>query len=416
MRDWQSENQRLRRVLAVAQQMATTIELDELLRTIVAAACDVLACERATIFLYDAASDELCSRVATGQAEIRFPASRGIAGAAAQQRSCVNVPDAYADPRFNQEIDRRTGFRTRNLLTFALENAGGELMGVLQCLNKRAGAFDGEDEALALALSSQAGVALHRARLLEEYALKQRMARDLDLARHIQQSLFPDKDPCVAGYEVTGWNRPADETGGDFYDFIPLADGRLALSLADATGHGIGAALVMAQARSLLRAMFSVASDLSKIAGGVNSILHHDLQNDRFVTAFVGVLDPRRHVLEYISAGQGPLLHIGPAGVQNRSASALPFAIDDDASGYSVQRFEMPPGGLVVLLTDGFYETLGDGDEQFGETRVIEICQRLIAAPLPELIEALRSAVHAFGGARPQADDLTALLIRRSAR
>ncbi len=107
MRDWQSENQRLRRVLAVAQQMATTIELDELLRTIVAAACDVLACERATIFLYDAASDELCSRVATGQAEIRFPASRGIADAAA----ATGVPMTF-------------GVLTTNSVEEALERAG----------------------------------------------------------------------------------------------------------------------------------------------------------------------------------------------------------------------------------------------------------------------------------------------------
>ncbi len=413
MRDWQSENQRLRRILAVAQQMATTIELDELLRTIIGATCDVLSCERATIFLYDAARDELCSRVATGQSEIRFPASRGIAGAAARERTCVNVPDAYADPRFNQDVDRRTGFRTRNLLTFPVENAEGELMGVLQALNKVGGVFEGEDEELALALSAQAGVALHRARLLEEYALKQRMARDLDLARHIQQGLFPKSDPHIAGYDVTGWNQPADETGGDFFDFISLSDGRMALSLADATGHGIGAALVMAQARSLLRAMFSVATDLSRISDGVNAILHNDLQNDRFVTAFVGVLDARRHVLDYVSAGQGPLMFIDGDVIEARSASGLPFAIDGEPGGFRVESYPMNPGAMIVLLTDGFYETLNERDEQFGEERVIELCRRHRSAPLPELVGALVAAVRDFAGSRPQADDLTALILRR---
>ncbi|HQL53164.1 MAG TPA: GAF domain-containing protein, partial [Phycisphaerae bacterium] len=126
----------LRRLLDVTRQMAATTDLSQLLGTIVDAARAVLNCERATIFLYDRATNELFSRVATGVESIRFPADRGIAGAAAQQRVVVNVPEAYADQRFNPEIDRQTGFRTRNLLTFPLENLDGELMGVLQALNR----------------------------------------------------------------------------------------------------------------------------------------------------------------------------------------------------------------------------------------------------------------------------------------
>ena len=215
----------LRRILDVARQMAATTDLCALLSTIVDATRQVLECERATIFLYDATANELCSRVATGVESIRFPADRGIAGAAASQRAVVNVANAYNDPRFNPEIDKETGFRTRNLLTFPLENLNGELMGVLQALNKAGRPFDAQDEELARVLSAQAGVALHRWRLLEEYAEKQRMARDLEIARSIQQTLFPKENPIVAGYEIAGWNRSADETGGDCYDFIPLEDG-----------------------------------------------------------------------------------------------------------------------------------------------------------------------------------------------
>ncbi|MBN2446924.1 MAG: GAF domain-containing protein, partial [Phycisphaerae bacterium] len=294
-------NARLMRILEVTRGMAATMDLDVLLTMIIGAACDVLDCERATIFLYDADSSELYARVATGCDEIRFPATAGIAGTVAQERCVVNVPDAYADERFNRNVDKETGFRTRNLLTLPLENLEGELIGVLQTLNKLHGPFDNEDEELAQTLGAQAGVALHRGVLLEEYAEKQRLARDLDIARTIQQAYLPKENPVVEGYEIAGWNRSADETGGDCYDFFKLPDGRLAIFLADATGHGIAAALVIAQCRSLIRALLTVTQDLVAVASRVNNLLADDITEGRFVTAFLGVLDPDRGVIDYVA-------------------------------------------------------------------------------------------------------------------
>lgn len=415
MVDLARENENLRRILDVSRYMAVTNDLDVLLGTIVEAACDVLNCERATIFLYDRDRDQLYSRVAKGVEAIRFPADKGIAGVAARERVCVNVPDAYADSRFNPEVDRRTGYRTRNLLTFPLENLSGELIGVLQALNKRGEPFSGEDENLARVLSAQAGVALERGRLLEEYAEKQRMQRDLEIARSIQQALFPTQNPVVDGYEVAGWNRSADETGGDCYDFIRLEDGRLAVFLADATGHGIGAALVIAQCRSLLRAMISVTDDLKSIAVGVNRLLSDDLEEDRFVTAFIGVLDPQRHRIDYISSGQAPLLLVSPQGVESRPAGALPLAVLPEFVCDGPQHFEFSPLATLVLLTDGFYETASAEGELFGEARVTALMQESMNTPLPELIENLYQRVCTFSGGTRQADDLTAVLIRRKA-
>lgn len=415
MRAAPRENQQLRRILEISRYMAVTNDLDALLGTIVEAACEVLDCERATIFLYDRQTDELFSRVASGVDGIRFPAERGIAGAAARQRICVNVPDAYADPRFHPDIDHRTGFRTRNLLTFPLENLQGDLMGVLQALNKREGVFDAGDEELARVLSAQAGVALDRARLIREFAEKQRMQRDLEIARTIQQAYLPKCDPSVPGYEIAGWNRSAEETGGDCYDFLPLPDGRLTVLLADASGHGIGAALVIAQARSLLRAMLHFTDDLSRIAGAINGLLARDLGDGCFVTAFIGILDPRRHTLEYVSGGQGPLLLFSGGAVENRPATGIPFAAIADFAYGTTARFDLPPGGLLALLTDGFYETENPRGEQFGEGRVVEVVMQTITAPLREIIARLHEAVQSFADGRPQADDLTVVLVRRTA-
>jgi phosphoserine phosphatase len=404
----------LRRLLDITRQMAATTDLTELLGTIVTATCEMLACERATIFLYDKPAHELYSRVATGADVIRFPADRGIAGAAAQQRAVINVRDAYADPRFNPEIDRQTGFRTRNLLTFPLENHNHELMGVLQALNRAGGPFTPADENLARDLAAQAGIAIHRYALLEQYAQKQRMARDLELARKIQQQLFPKTSPLIDGYDIAGWNLSADETGGDCYDFIPLPDGRLAILLADATGHGIGAALVIAECRALIRALLSVTRDLPTIALSVNNILSRDLLEGRFVTAFLGILDPAQHHLDYVAAGQGPLLFVSAAGVEARSADGLPLAVLADVE-CPAATYDFTPGGTAVLLTDGFYETDNPAGEQFGDERVIAFVRERPDVPLDRLIAELHAEIKQFRQEAAQGDDLTAVLIRRRA-
>lgn len=394
--------------------MAVTPDLDTLLRTIVDASCEIMECERATIFLYDAPRDELFSRVAKGEAGIRFPADRGIAGSAAKQRACVNVPDAYADARFNREVDKKTGFTTRNLLSVPMENLEGALIGVMQLLNKREGAFDGTDEEHALALAAQAGVAIDRGRLIEEYAEKQRMSRDLELARGIQMALFPKKNPEIAGWEIAGWNKSADETGGDCFDFFSLADGRMAIFLADATGHGIGSALIIAQARAALRAVLTSTQDLSQVTAAVNRLLATDLSDDRFVTAFIGILDPKAHKLDYISAGQGPLLFVSAAGCDTRGANGLPLAVMEDIEFNRIGTYRFEPGDTLVLLTDGFYESTNRADEQFGEQRVADLVRDGTKSTLTEIINKMHESVLQFVQGLPQGDDLTAVLVRRN--
>ncbi|QOJ14472.1 MAG: SpoIIE family protein phosphatase [Planctomycetia bacterium] len=401
------------RVLEITRRLAGSLDLDALLAMTVEAACGVLHCERATIFLYDASANELYCRVGTGLEELRFAADRGLAGAAATGRTVVNVPDAYADARFNPQVDRQTGYRTRNVLTFPLESIDGQLYGVLQALNKAGGPFDAHDEFIARTLSAQVGVALHRHALLEQFAEKQRMKRDLDIAQRIQQKQFPRRPPTVPGYDISGWNQPADETGGDCFDFIPLADGRLAVLMADASGHGIGPALVIASARSMIRGLLGATTDLQRIVEHVNRLLADDLADEGFVTAFFGILDPVRHELHYHSCGQGPLLLFDGSRVDRRGASCLPMAVDGDLPIGTAQLFEFAPGARLVLLTDGFFEAANAAGELFGEERVTRVVHQHGGAASTALIAALRGQVQAFGGSDRFADDLTAVVLRR---
>ena len=153
----------LHALLEVSCQLGAGSELGPILHTIEQASLRVLGCERTTIFLYDRHNDELYSRVATGQEGIRFPAGRGIAGEAFHGRAVINVPDAYADPRFNPEVDRRTGYKTRNMLTLPMVSPQGRVVGVFQLLNKRGGPFTGEDVEVLSLLATSASVAVDNA-------------------------------------------------------------------------------------------------------------------------------------------------------------------------------------------------------------------------------------------------------------
>lgn len=404
-------------LIDVARRMSETFELQPLLESIEQAGLSALGCERATVFLYDHDHDELYSRVATGTDEIRFPARLGIAGEAARTRNVIHVPDAYADSRFNPEIDRQTGFRTRNLLTLPLIAPDGEVMGVLQVLNKAdGGAFTAHDELLALALSALTGIAIKRQILLDAAREKERLERELDIARQIQQQLLPKENPRLPGFEVAGWNRPADQTGGDFFDFFPVGDDRLALMVADATGHGIGPALIMAQCRALLRAVGGQCDHLPETARRVNNLLHDDLPADRFVTVFYGLLDAEQRTLCYISAGHGPLLLFRAATgeVSFSGATGLPMGIVPDADIPMADPVLFEPGDMFVLLTDGFIEWVRPDGQQYGEQRLAELVRRCRELPAERLIVELHEDVLRFAEGTPQADDLTAVVVKRT--
>jgi phosphoserine phosphatase len=402
-------------LLEVSCQLGANSELGSLLSIIEQASLRVLDCERTSIFLYDRQTDELYSRVATGQSGIRFPANRGIAGEAFRTEKVINVPDAYADPRFNRDVDRATRFTTRNLLTCPLLGLDRRPVGVLQVLNKRIGSFDAWDEELVRTFGAQAGVAVQRQLLIEEYVENQRLKEDLKIAHNIQKGLLPRQAPVVPGYDIAGWNRPTDETGGDFYDFQELIGGTLAVTIADVTGHGVGPALIAAECRALLRASLSLTQNLERVVALVNDLLNADLPEDRFVTTFVGLLDPKEHRFAYISAGQGPLFHfINATGeVSEMPTSGLPLGILPGRT-YSLSReMEFEQGDMLVFLTDGFVEWPDPAQNRFGNENVHALLRRHHTLSAAGLIEVLYREARQFARGTPQADDLTAVVVKR---
>ena len=409
----------LHKVLEITRAMAASEDLDALLSLIVERDMELLDAERATVFLYDDDADELVSRIAHGEKEIRIPAAAGIAGAAAAGGEAVSVPDAYADARFNPDVDRRTGFRTRNILAIPMRGYDSRLVGVLQVLNKRRGEFDTGDLDLAETMAAQAGVAIQRANLIEHYLEKQQMERAMAIARQIQQALLPQEAPAIDGYDVAGFSRPADETGGDTYDFLELPDGRWMFTVADATGHGVGPALVIAETRAMLRAICvqsDGSADVGDVLGTTNNLLQWDLTDGRFVTCFLGLLDPRRDELVYGSAGHGPLLFYARDAdeFQKVPATGIPLGVLEGMDFSITETRYLAAGDLAVIITDGFFEAANPDGEEFGIPRIVELLRDARDLTAAEMIQRLVTAVTNFTASQPQADDLTAVVVKKT--
>lgn len=405
----------LNRILEVTRKLAAPFDLDTMLKEVVNAARSILDAERGSVFLYDEETDELVVKVATKIGSFRIPADKGIVGECAQSRELINVPDCYADERFNRAIDKETGFRSRCMLTLPLIGYEDTLVGVLQILNKRGDVFDEQDEFVATALAAQAAVVLHRVEITEAIIVSEKLDREITVARDVQMGTLPKNMPTIEGYDIGGTFSPTDQTGGDLYDFVPLTDKQLFLLMGDATGHGIGPALSATQVRAMLRVALRLGASLDDAFTQINNQLVEDLPDDRFVTAFFGLLDANKHRVSFHSGGQGPIMHFHAASGEYewREPSTFPLGyMNQNQLGESLVA-EMQPGDILGLISDGIYEYENESGTQFGHAGVAGIIDSYEGGPMDELVGAIMQATYQHGGSVPQADDITIVLVRR---
>ena len=410
---WSSEMVRL---FDVARDLAYQSNLRQLMEAICQATTDLLGCDRATIFLYDSASDELKTLVALGTQEIRIPSRAGIAGSALHSGQTILVPDAYSDSRFNRGVDTQTGYRTRDILAVPLKDRQGAMLGVLQALNKHEGSFTERDELLGNMLGFQVAVALERQHLTDRLIASAKVERELEVARDIQQSLLPKSAPVLPGYDLACWYNPADLTGGDFLAFQTTGTGRLAFCLADVSGHGIGPSLVVAECRGLFRSALSQSESPDQILDSMNQILCEDLPDDRFVTGFVAVLKPDSGNIHYVSAAQGPLLLYRAAtqAVEELTIDLPPLGLFPDLKAETIRECTLEPGDVLVVLTDGFYEWHGSQGHAFGPSGIRALLPEIHELPAQTIIETLYKTVAEHGSGVRQPDDLTAVILKRT--
>jgi len=404
----------LQSVVEATKQLNSTLDLGELINIILQIATRQAGAERGTVFLVDRESDEIWSLVGLGlgQHEIRLPTTKGIAGWVARHGETVNLRDVYQDPRFEADVDRRLGFRTRSLLCLPIRNKDNEIIGVLQLLNQKSGVFTTADENFLRTLSDHVALALENAQLHRDLLAKQRMERDLALARSIQSGLLPEHPPAIPGFQLSVSHRPSQMVGGDYYDFVELGESNLLTVVADVEGKGVASALVMANLQATLRALVKHVHALERIVGSVNDMILTDTRGRKFMSMFVGLLDHQNRSFHYVNAG-----HVPPAVVR-ANGEALQLKEGGMVVGifpgmpYERGYLRLEPGDIFVACTDGITEAMDIQENEYGLERLIEAVRRERHLPADEIVQNILTEVDRFSRGGPHEDDRVLIVLK----
>jgi phosphoserine phosphatase RsbU/P len=398
-------------IIEATKRLNSTLDLGELIHIILQIATRQTGAERGTVFLLDRDRSEIWSLVGLGleQHVIRFAADRGIAGWVAREGTAVRLENAYEDAHFEPEIDRRLGFTTRRLLCLPIRNDAGAIIGVLELLNK-AEAFTGEDEAFLDALSTHVALALEKAQLHRERIEKEKMERDLVLAREIQAGFLPEAPPAWKGVEISVSHRASQMVGGDYYDFLPVtAAGKEALLLvvADVEGKGAASALVMASVQATLHALADHAEPLDKLPATINQKILDGARASRalgrttkYLSMFLAFVEDQGRRLRYVNAGHVPPVVIRADGRREwLETGGMVVGLLPEAR-YESGSVALEPGDLLVACTDGITEAMDASGGEYGRERLAESVTQCRQKSTAEILGRILGEVetHSRGG------------------
>lgn len=381
----------------LGEAFTTDVEVNQVLGIILESALETTEASSGAIYLFNAEKTELDPRVvlnffpplyveASGNLserrteeleeqmrEQRFVPGEGIIGEVAQSGHVRLIEDARVAGIF---LGTTTEYmRNRSLLVAPLR-VRDETLGVMAVLNKQRGSFGPDDESLLQTLADQASLSINNALLTVEVAAQERLRRDLQIARDIQQRLLPERCPIVEGFQIAARGTSAMEVGGDYYDFFWVDDDHLGIVVADVSGKGVYAALVVAMIRSAFRTQAPGNFDVRDVLSRVNTFISEDLRRDMFVTCVYGILEVSTKKFSWARAGHETLLWAHPDHtVEMLSPEGFALGIigaPEFSELLEVQTIEMHPGDRLLMFTDGLTEAMNSSGEEFGMDRVLE--------------------------------------------
>jgi len=410
-------------IIEATKKLNSTLDLGELIHIILNLATRQTGAARGTVFLVDRERGEIWSLVGLGLEEqvIRIPADRGIAGWVAREGSAVRLDNAYDDPRFEPDIDRKLGFKTQQLLCLPIRNEAGTIIGVLQLLNK-AGSFDEEDEAFLDALSSHVALALEKAQLHREHIEKEKMERDLELAREIQAGFLPEAPPVLPGIKIAVSHCASQMVGGDYYDFLCVnADGKEALLLvvADVEGKGAASALVMANVQATLRALTDHVVPLEQLPATINQKIlmgarasNAQGRSTKYLSMFLALVENEGRRLRYVNAGHVPPAVIRADGrMEWLETGGMIVGLLPDVE-FECATVELEPGDLLVACTDGITEAMDAVGVEFSRRRLADLVSNLRAGTPEEIMRAVLAEVDKHSRCGTHEDDRILLVMK----
>lgn len=401
----------LERLLDIAPLLGSTLDLEEVLTRVLENAGALMEAEASNFMLLDGAAGELVYEAALGEAKNRIRELRGLkvgtglAGWTAEHREPLLVEDAYEDPRFFPEFDKRTGFRTRSVLCVPLF-ARGELIGVGEILNKKGGGtFTAEDQALFTRFCHIAALAIDNARLHRRSLEQEGTRRDMRLAEEIQRASLPSDIPYIRNLNIECRSLACRYVAGDVMHVERLRDGRLAVLVGDVSGKGVPAALFGSKFSVDLEYLAREDPEGGSLMTRLNAVTARRSTRGIFITAVYAVIDPATGGVELVNAGHLPPVIVGPGagGYRRTDAEAYPPLGVTDGLEYRSQKFSLARGESLVFMTDGVWDARAPGGGRFGERRAREAMAECPGLAVPRLMK----AVSRFAAGRALADDIT---------
>lgn len=408
--------ERLKVLYQVADSIRSVLDIDELLEHILDILWHVVKPTRGVILLADEKEgmlDPVVVRSTAGDEE-EISISQGIVERAMQEQVAILVSDAPSDVRFSAN-DSVAAYRIRSAICSPLVYKD-ETLGVIYVDTQEPGhiTYTNDELELLSGIANQAAMAISNARLHRQAVARQALDRELEIARNIQTNLLPREFPRVEGVEMAAMSRQAAKVGGDFYDFIRLEDGRIAIVVADVSGKGVAAAILTATIRASVRMESHLGGrhGVARVVAAVNRWTCRDSSNNMFATMFYGVLDPTTMEFEYTNAGHVyPMVFRADGHLEQLDVGGCFLGIMEEVE-YEAGRVQFGQGDLLLLYTDGVTDTHNAAQEVFGIDRLVEVVRNNRDKSTVELRDAVHAATMAFRGSQEQFDDLTLLVAR----
>jgi serine phosphatase RsbU (regulator of sigma subunit) len=396
-------------LIRAGRELAGHRPLEELFEVILDLAMQAVNAARGVLMTLE--GEELSSKAARGDG---FRISSAVRDCVLRDRISLLVKDAQLEEAFRNRMSIVTQ-RVRSMMAVPLQS-NERVIGLIyvdspDLMNP----FDEHDLNLLTVMANVAAIRIEHARLVQVEQAERIMAKELEQAAEIQRRLLPSEVPAVPGFDLAGHNAACRGVGGDYYDFVPLPDGRFAFLVADVSGKGMPAAMLMSSLQSRVQMLLEEPSDLASMTARLNRTLKKSCPANRFVTFFLCALDPVTGTVSFCNAGHNPPLLVRASGSVERldQGGGLPLAMFPVAR-YEEHSCHLDPGDAIVLYSDGVSEAPRPGDgEEFGEDRLAELLIRCRFAPAQTIISTVIDAVGRWTEGAPPADDITLVIGRR---
>jgi len=412
---------KLRMLLDITKKISRSLDLQEVLNLVMDTLDSLIPYDAAGIFVVKCVDDSIAGTAeepCVFEAEavrgydieeltnLHLKLGEGLIG----QVALTSEPIISSDVRKNPNYINARGQTRSEMVAPIISNT--EVIGVFDLESDEFNAYSDDDLQVLMLLASQVAIIIEKVMLHEHLIEKKRLEGQLEVARQVQLELLPAKDPQLEGYDISAYNFPTEEVSGDYYDWVRIYDDQIGLVIADVSGKGVPAALLMAFLRASLRAATHIGYSPHISMAKVNYLLWESIERNQFVTAFYGILDVTNKTLTYTNAGHNPpilLKQNGDVSFMNRGSVPLGMFRDTRYHDYYLTT---EPGDLLVLYTDGVTEAQNEKEEEYGRDRLAQAVRSNHELGARDLITALHTEVVDWTGGRGATDDVTFFVIK----